>query len=338
MNRGLAPARRWLRTAGLALAALGLVLGAAQALEPTFSDVAYGAHERNVLDFWQAESAAPAPVVVYIHGGGFYEGDKRGFRRQEQNIGRALGAGVSVAAINYRFVTAAPLQDILRDTARAVQFLRAQAAVWNIDRDRIAAWGVSAGAGASLWLACHDDLADPGNADSVLRESTRLCAAGAVEPQASYDFGMWPAVFEAPEVIWWLASFYVSPAYYHFSPLGAVMPRGRRVRMDLDMLGHIDAGDPPIYLSARQEDAPLDYWVLTRLLFHWIRMNVARTEIPNDPALDCDLLHHPAHARAIERRLEQAGVPCTAVYRDTPPAGRISAFDFLLDAVAAPSS
>ncbi len=39
-------------------------------------DVRYGPHERNVLDFWQAESERPTPLVVYIHGGGFRNGSK----------------------------------------------------------------------------------------------------------------------------------------------------------------------------------------------------------------------------------------------------------------------
>ena len=44
--------------------------------EPTFQDVAYGDHERDVVDLYQADSKDPAPVYVYIHGGGFRGGDK----------------------------------------------------------------------------------------------------------------------------------------------------------------------------------------------------------------------------------------------------------------------
>src|SRR5437879_1416694 len=44
--------------------------------KPTFADVKYGPHERNVLDFWKADTKEPAPVVVAIHGGGFMAGDK----------------------------------------------------------------------------------------------------------------------------------------------------------------------------------------------------------------------------------------------------------------------
>ena len=45
-------------------------------IPPDFADVAYGPHERNVLDLWQTESASPTPVLVYFHGGGFSHGNK----------------------------------------------------------------------------------------------------------------------------------------------------------------------------------------------------------------------------------------------------------------------
>jgi acetyl esterase/lipase len=43
---------------------------------PTRTEVRYGPHERHVLDVWQVSSAAPTPVLIYFHGGGFVGGDK----------------------------------------------------------------------------------------------------------------------------------------------------------------------------------------------------------------------------------------------------------------------
>src|SRR5262245_27208036 len=42
----------------------------------TLADVPYGDHPREVLDFWKAESNGPAPLAVFIHGGGWNGGDK----------------------------------------------------------------------------------------------------------------------------------------------------------------------------------------------------------------------------------------------------------------------
>lgn len=55
----------------------------------------------------------------------------------------------------------------------ALQFVRSKAKEWNIDKTRIGAAGESAGDCSSLWLASHDDLADPESEDSVARELTR---------------------------------------------------------------------------------------------------------------------------------------------------------------------
>ena len=38
--------------------------------KPTLSEIRYGKHERNILDFWKAESTKPTPLVFVIHGGG----------------------------------------------------------------------------------------------------------------------------------------------------------------------------------------------------------------------------------------------------------------------------
>ncbi|MCX6953815.1 MAG: alpha/beta hydrolase [Verrucomicrobia bacterium] len=163
---------------------------AAPQTPPTFANVAYGTHERQVLDFWRAKSATPTPVVFHIHGGGWVNCDKA-------NVGqldRYLAAGVSVVSINYRFVTQAieagvkpPVQWSLDDAARALQFVRSKAREWNLDPARIIATGGSAGACSSLYLAFHDDFADPKSRDPVARESTRLLAAAVNIAQTTLD-------------------------------------------------------------------------------------------------------------------------------------------------------
>jgi hypothetical protein len=111
--------------------------------EPTLRDVAYGAYERNKLDFWKAESKTPTPLVLYIHGGGWGAGSK------EENSGpylNLLKEGVSYVSINYRLARGEnKLPCSLIDAARALQFVRSKAAEWNIDPDRIIATGGSAG-------------------------------------------------------------------------------------------------------------------------------------------------------------------------------------------------
>ena len=82
---------------------------ARQAAKPaaTHKNVSYGPHERNVLDFWQAKSNDPSPLVIYIHGGGFRGGSKESLNAQ--TLRQLLDAGISVAALHYRLVSQAPL-------------------------------------------------------------------------------------------------------------------------------------------------------------------------------------------------------------------------------------
>jgi acetyl esterase/lipase len=98
-----------------------------------------------------------------------------------------LSHGVAVASVNYRYSTIAPLPAPVADAARAVQYLRSRATEWNLNSDRVAAFGTSAGGCTTLWLAYHPDLADPRSPDPVLRESTRLCAAEGWMAQTSID-------------------------------------------------------------------------------------------------------------------------------------------------------
>lgn len=151
---------------------------------PTHADVKYGPHERNVMDVWLAESDKPTPVLVSIHGGGFLGGNKS---VGAGILNQCLDSGISVVAITYRFSSQAIAPASFHDSARAVQFIRHNAKQWNIDPARIAATGGSAGAGISLWLGFHEDLADPENDDPVLRQSTRLTCMFVSAGQTSYD-------------------------------------------------------------------------------------------------------------------------------------------------------
>jgi len=160
---------------------------------PTLYGIAYGQHQRQILDFWKAESNKPIPLVFVIHGGGWKGGEKERVHRFV-DVQALLDAGISVAAINYRLIRHAeqdglepPVKACLYDAARALQFVRSKAGDWNINKERIAAAGGSAGACSSLWLAFHPDLADPDSKDPVARESTRLYCAGVKEPQTSLD-------------------------------------------------------------------------------------------------------------------------------------------------------
>jgi arylsulfatase len=161
---------------------------------PTLIDVPYGDHPKQKLHFWktQAEAGRPAPLLFFIHGGGWQGGNRMsGLATMLRPV---LDAGISVASVEYRFIKEAmadgvepPVKAPLTDAARALQTVRSKATEWGIDKERVVASGGSAGACSSLWLALHDDMADPGNADPIARESTRLLAAAVSGAQTTLD-------------------------------------------------------------------------------------------------------------------------------------------------------
>jgi acetyl esterase/lipase len=164
---------------------------AAPRSKPTMADVQYGEHPRQVLDFYQAESSKPTPLVFFIHGGGWTAGSKSGVG---VNVPNMLKNGISVVSVEYRLVHDAyaakhqpPVEWPLHDAARALQFVRSKAAEWNIDKTRIGASGGSAGACSSLWLAFHPEMAEPKSTDPIARESTRLTCAAVNVAQTTLD-------------------------------------------------------------------------------------------------------------------------------------------------------
>lgn len=161
--------------------------------EPTDYDVAYGDHLKQRLHFWKAESAEPTPLLFFVHGGG-WRSDGRLKRLSEGLLQSMLANGVSVVSVEYRLIQEAeadgvvpPVKAPLHDAARALQFVRSKADEWNIDKARVAASGTSAGACTSLWLAFHDDMADPDSQDPIARESTRLLCATVGGAQTTLD-------------------------------------------------------------------------------------------------------------------------------------------------------
>lgn len=218
----------------------------APGIPPTAANVPYGPLERQVLDFWQAKSDTPTPVVFCIHGGGWRGGDKSGYAK---GVKAFLDNGISVVAINYRLMAQANAQNVtppvkapLEDAARALQFVRSKAAEWNIDKQRIGATGGSAGGCSSLWLAFHDDMADPDSRDPVSRESTRLYCAAVNGAQVSLD---------PRQVREWLPNYTYGAHAFGLKSLDEVEQQRDRLAgwiREYSPITHVTKDDPPIGL------------------------------------------------------------------------------------------
>ncbi|MDA1163749.1 MAG: alpha/beta hydrolase [Planctomycetota bacterium] len=274
---------------------------------PTLADVSYGPDKMNVIDFWKAEGDGPRPLLVYIHGGGWTGGDKQQDPRHFQPF---LDKGISYAAINYRLSGTAPLPAPVHDAARAIQFIRSKAKEWNINGNRIALTGGSAGACTSMWILLHDDLADPKSEDPVLRESSRVTAAAVSAGQTSID----PMVIEGwlgPNV---LKHRMINMAVGESTIAGALKnyEKHRALYVEFSAYNHLDGNDPPLFMSYGNN-----------------------MKLPSEDAGHG--IHHPVYGVKMKEKADKAGHECHLLIPGVSQSDKFaSPNDFLMTKLLAP--
>jgi acetyl esterase/lipase len=301
------------------LSAAPRAVKAAQSIPPTLADVPYGRHPKQVLHFWKAKSDKPTPLLFFIHGGGWQGGDRMSGLMSLLPV--MLKAGISVVSVEYRFIGEAraagvtpPVKAPLHDVARALQFVRSKAAEWNLDKQRIAASGGSAGACSSLWLAFHDDLADPQSSDPVARESTRLWCAAVTGAQTTLD----PRQMKE----WTPNSHYGSHAFGIFKRVNGketmdfeqFLARRQEILpwiAEYSPYALVTADDPPIYLIYR--DPP------------------ALGQNEKDPT------HTANFGVKLQEKLRGVGVACELVYPGAPEEKHRQVQDYLLEKLKEPA-
>jgi len=270
-------------TLALMTSVLAQNAGGEKTIEPNHRDVAYGPHQRNVLDLYLADSKSPTPLIIYIHGGGFVAGDKRSVNKEM--IRAAHEHEISVAALNYRFVDG---DEILfpvpqRDSAKAIQFLRHRAGDWNLNPQLFACYGGSAGAGISMWLGFRDDLADPQSDDPVGRQSTRITAIGTFGGQGTYD------PVEIKELVggraWEHPSIF--KVYGVTTPEEALKPSKKMQALydEASAITHLTADDPPLFMIYNEPDI----------------------EPPAD-SRPGQFIHHPNFGKQLKAKMDRLGI------------------------------
>jgi acetyl esterase/lipase len=279
--------------------------GKPQRQKPTHADVRYGEHARNVFDLWLPENEDKPPkdgypLFVFFHGGGFVAGDKSGFDPTQY-----LKKGLAVVSANYRFVdgekTLSPTP--MLDSARVIQFLKLHHKKWNLNPNRIALSGGSAGAVITLWIGYHDDLADATSDDPVLRQSTRVQCLVPINGPTNLD----------PH---WITKNMGGPKHVHGSfpemfgaPITANLPSQMAERIkESSPIEHASKDDPPTLLiyGGKLEGIPLPETASTGLL-----------------------IHHPYFGKVLKEKLDKLGIPNDFHHASDPRRG--SGMELTLD-------
>lgn len=111
---------------------------------PGLVELSYGTDPLQKLDLLKPANTARAPILLFLHGGGWLIGDKR--QAEGAKPVHFTNIGWAFASANYRLVPQATVEQQAADIASAIAWLRAHAAEQDLDPDRIVLMGHSAGA------------------------------------------------------------------------------------------------------------------------------------------------------------------------------------------------
>jgi len=131
--------------------------------------------EKLTMDYYAPSGTGPHPAAIVIHGGGFIGGNSR--NGSEAYCAEFLApAGYAVFSIEYRLAPRYPYPDMLQDVERAIRYIRYHADEWNVNRNKIALVGGSAGGWLSNMAGLIGAPGDPNAKDPVDRESAAVQA------------------------------------------------------------------------------------------------------------------------------------------------------------------
>ncbi len=191
----------------------------------------------------------PFPVILQIHGGAFFEGDKGD--RQLSPVLSALGRGYAVAAMNYRLSGEAHFPAAIQDVKAAIRWVRAHAREYSLDATRMATWGDSAGAHLAVLAAVSagvrslsdESLGNPGVPETV------QAVVGWYGP---YDFASMDQQFKAsgkgPEI-------HGGPRSAESLYLGAPASQARDLGARANPASYLSSTCPPMLLQAGTNDS-----------------------------------------------------------------------------------
>ena len=159
----------------------------------------------------------PFPVVVFLHGRGWREGDRTDMDTLVEGIARLGYVGVT---IEYRLVPLAHFPAQVQDCKTAIRWLRAHAAQYRIDPDRIAVVGFSAGAHLAAMLGVTTS-ADGLEGTGSLGESSRVQAVVSFFGPTDFTTRDWPADLEREVIVPFLGARYADEpeVYRRASPI-----------------------------------------------------------------------------------------------------------------------
>jgi acetyl esterase/lipase len=195
-----------------------------------------GSGRTMLLDLYLPEKGdKPLPLIIWIHGGAW----KTGSKDNPSPALRFTAEGYAVAHVGYRLSQEAKFPAQIHDCKAAVRWLRANAAKYNLDPNKFAAWGGSAGGHLVALLGTSGGVAELEGNVNDLKESSRVQAV--VDWFGPTDFLLNPNPQSAPD----------SPVA---QLLGGPVPENREKAAKASPITYVSKDAPPFLIMHGDQD------------------------------------------------------------------------------------
>lgn len=199
-----------------------------------------------LLDIYIPETpiASPIPAIIFIHGGGWERSDK-GEKLCVIKFSHLATHGFIVASINYRLSGVAPFPAAVEDSKCAVRWLRANADKYNVDPDRIAVAGYSAGGHLAMMVGLVDETVGLEGNGGWQEFSSRVQAVCSFYGPTDFV----SRYIEKP----------VSTHPTHIKFLGGTMEEKPEIYKAASPINYVTEDDPPLLLVHGELDETVPY-------------------------------------------------------------------------------
>lgn len=201
----------------------------------------YGERELQLDLFRPKDASKPLPVVICIHGGGWFEGDRASMRPLAQAM---ASRGFVTVTISYRLSGEKKFPAQIEDCKAAVRWLRANAAKFGVDANAVGVTGLSAGGHLTTLLATSGGVKEFEGEGGNASESSAGQACVAMGAQSDLETDRIRALSKAPE----------NPHYRPF--LGGTLDSIPQTYALASPRHHLDNNDPPmLFMTGELDDA-----------------------------------------------------------------------------------
>ncbi|MEN3940592.1 alpha/beta hydrolase fold domain-containing protein [Prosthecobacter sp. SYSU 5D2] len=217
-------------------------------------DLPYAENEnpRQKLDLYlpkERKADKPLPVIVFIHGGGWRNGDKAG---GIGNLGRFVASGdYAGVSVGYRLTGEAQWPAQIHDCKAAIRWIKAHAEEHGLDATKIGVWGTSAGGHLVSMLGTSGDVKElEGTLGKHLDQDSQVtCVANYYGPENFITMVRQPSTIDRSQ----------GRDYPEALLLGGPVPEREAVAREASPVTHVSAGDAAFFTAHGTKDPVVPY-------------------------------------------------------------------------------